>query len=187
MFSNVGFGEILVLLIVGFLLIGPERLPGLIKEVQAIILAIRNAVGQAKEQLDGEFGDEFKQFSKPLAELNNVRQMGARGFITKTLLDGDDTFLTSLDSTKKDVKGTVDTVRKANVRDTLRGATTSPKATQQASEPAVPVQQQAAAGESTVQESPIQNTAQDMVQDLSHAEGQGKLSSGDTTKWDDVV
>ena len=103
MFSNVGFGEILVLLIVGFLLIGPERLPGLIKEVQAIILAIRNAVGQAKEQLDGEFGDEFKQFSKPLAELNNVRQMGARGFITKTLLDGDDTFLTSLDSTKKDV------------------------------------------------------------------------------------
>lgn len=112
MFSNVGWGEILVLLIVGLLLIGPERLPHLIKEVRAVLLAARNAVTQAREQLDGELGEDFKEFSKPLRELNSVRHMGAKGFITKTLLDGDDSFLTPFAETKQDLKDTVDSVRR---------------------------------------------------------------------------
>lgn len=111
MFSNVGWGEILVLLIVGLFLIGPERLPGLIREVRAGLLAIRNAVDSAKEQLDGEIGEDFREFSKPLQELNAVRQMGAKGFITKTLLEGDDSYLKALDGTKQDVKNTVESLR----------------------------------------------------------------------------
>lgn len=178
MFSSVGWGEVLVLLVVGLLVIGPERLPGLIKEVQAILLAIRNAVGEAKEQLDGEFGDEMKQFSQPLSELNNVRRMGARGFITKTLLDGDDSFLTSFDSAKKDVQDTVNDVRKVNVRDALRDNTVGSN-----TGGGVPVQQQADVGESKASDRPIQETAQDMVednnmvQDISRPEGQGGLTS----------
>lgn len=174
MFSSVGWFEILVILVVGLLVIGPERLPGLINEARAVLLAIRKAVGEAREQLDGEFGDEIKQFSKPLAELNNVRQMGAKGFITKTLLDGDDSLLTSLDSTKKDVEDTVNTVRRANVRDTLRNRPTqstagapqnsqapqsSPPASPMPTEPTVPVAQQAAAGESLDTAHPVQDAA----------------------------
>ena len=177
MFSSVGWGEVLVLLVVGLLVIGPERLPGLINEARAVLLAIRNAVGEAKEQLDGEFGDELKQFSKPISELNSVRQMGARGFITKTLLDGDDSFLTSFDSTKNDVKSTVDGVRKTNLRDALCSPQNS------SSDGAVPVQQQAAAGESQAADRPIQSAAQDMTQDLSSAEGQGRIAGN----WDDVT
>ena len=88
------------------------------------MLAIRNAVGEARQQLDGEFGDEIREFSKPLAELNNVRQMGARGFITKTLFDGDESYLNSFDETKNQFRDTVESVRQPSLRDTFRGATT---------------------------------------------------------------
>lgn len=119
MFSNVGWGEILVLLVVVLLFIGPERLPGLIQEVRAVLLAIRNAVGQAREQLDDEFGDEMKTFAQPLSELNNVRKMGPRGFITKTLLDGDESFLTPLDEAKETAQALQ---KKGSLRDFARGA-----------------------------------------------------------------
>lgn len=117
MFSNVGWGEILVLLVVILIFIGPERLPGLIREIRAVLLAIRNAVGQAREQLDDEFGDEMKSLAQPLSELNNVRKMGPRGFITKTLLDGDDSFLTPLDEAKE----TAQSIQRGSLRDFARG------------------------------------------------------------------
>ncbi len=122
MFSSLGFGEILAVLVIGFLIIGPERMPALIREFRAIRLAVRNAINDAKAQLDGEFGEDFKELSKPLQELNSVRQMGARGLIKKTLLDDDDSLLTSFEDTKRDIRETVDTVRKPNLRDYARGA-----------------------------------------------------------------
>ena len=85
-------------------------------------MAVRNAVSEARQQLDGEFGEEIREFSKPLAELNNVRQMGARGFITKTLFDGDESYLNSLDETKNQFRDTVESVRQPSLRDALRGA-----------------------------------------------------------------
>lgn len=151
MFSDIGWFEILVILIVALVVLGPERLPGLIKEIRAVLLAIRTAVADARAQLDGEFGEELKEFSKPLQELNSVRQMGARGLITKTLLDGDDSFLTPLEATKRELKDTVEQARitKPNFRDALRQ----------------PVQQQAEAGESAItQDNPIQMAAQDLAQ-----------------------
>lgn len=144
MFSDIGWFEILLILVVALVVLGPERLPGLIKEIRAVLLAIRTAVADARAQLDGEFGEELKEFSKPLQELNSVRQMGARGLITKTLLDGDDSFLTPLEETKRDLKETAEKVKKPNFRDALRQ----------------PVPQQAEAGESTVTEDrPIQDAA----------------------------
>lgn len=122
MFSSVGWVELAIIFVVALLVIGPERLPGLIKELRAIMLAVRNAVGEARQQLDGEFGEEIREFSKPLAELNSVRQMGARGFITKTLFDGDESYLNSFDETKNQFRETVESVRTPNLRDTLRGA-----------------------------------------------------------------
>lgn len=122
MFSSVGWVELAIIFVVALLVIGPERLPGLIKELRAVMLAIRNAVGEARQQLDGEFGDEIREFSKPLAELNNVRQMGARGFITKTLFDGDESYVNSFDETKNQFRDTVESVRQPSLRDTFRSA-----------------------------------------------------------------
>ncbi|WJY73107.1 sec-independent translocase [Corynebacterium auriscanis] len=169
MFSSVGWVELAIIFVVALLVIGPERLPGLIKELRAIMLAIRNAVGEARQQLDGEFGEEIREFSKPLAELNSVRQMGARGFITKTLFDGDESYLTSLDDTKNQFRDTVETIRQPNLRDTLRGAgagTNASASGQQgtAAQGGVEITQQATAGESREQvrtggESPVQQAA----------------------------
>ncbi|MGV0867907.1 Sec-independent protein translocase protein TatB [Corynebacterium kalidii] len=107
MFSSVGWGEVLILIVVGIIVVGPERLPRLITDLKALLLAARTAIANAKEELDKDFGEEFEEFRKPLSQLNSVRQMGARGFITKTLLDDDDSFLTDLESTAKDVTGAV--------------------------------------------------------------------------------
>lgn len=143
MFSNVGFGEILVLLIVGFLLIGPERLPGLIKEARAVLLALRTTVAQAREQIDSQISDDVREFAqdvgelaKPLQQLSSARRMGAQGIIAKAILDGDDSFLTPLRETKQAVESTVNTVR-----DDAGTAGNTAAA-------ALPVQQQAVAGES---------------------------------------
>ncbi|WP_291478855.1 Sec-independent protein translocase protein TatB [Corynebacterium sp.] len=107
MFSSVGWGEVLVLIVVGIIVVGPERLPRLITDLKALLLAARNAIANARQELDQDFGEDFEEFRKPLSQLNSVRQMGARGFITKTLLDDDDSFLTDLESTAKDVTGAV--------------------------------------------------------------------------------
>ncbi|MGO1948222.1 MAG: Sec-independent protein translocase protein TatB [Mycobacteriaceae bacterium] len=115
MFSSVGWGEILVVIIVGIVVVGPERLPRLINDVKALLLAARRTVSNARKEFDEDFGEDFEEFRKPLNQLNSVRQMGARGFITKTLLDDDDSFLSDFEDSAREVtgafKGTADAVR----------------------------------------------------------------------------
>lgn len=195
MFSNVGWGEVLVLLIVALFLIGPERLPGLIKEVRAMLLAVRNAISQAKEQIDGELGEDFREFSKPLQELNSVRQMGAKGFITKTLLDDDDSFLTSFNETKQDVKDTVDTVRKPNLRESLKADRTKKSAQPQpslasgsADNGGIAVTQQSNAGESrSSHDSPVADAAEQLTGDAGSTSEPKEKPSAPGYGWEDVT
>lgn len=100
MFTNVGWGEIFVLFVVGLIIVGPERLPKVIGDVRAAILAARTAINNAKAGLNDEFGSEFDEFRKPLADLASLQRMGPRAAIAKTLLDGDDSFLDSFDPKK---------------------------------------------------------------------------------------
>lgn len=195
MFSNVGWGEVLVLLIVALFLIGPERLPGLIKEARAMLLAVRKAVSQAKEQIDGELGEDFREFSKPLQELNSVRQMGAKGFITKTLLDDDDSFLTSFNETKQDVKDTVDTVRKPNLRESLKADKNKSSAQSQpapasgsADNGGIAVTQQSNAGESrSGVDSPVADAAEQLTGDAGNMDPAKEKPSAPGYGWEDVT
>ncbi|AKK02828.1 Sec-independent protein translocase subunit TatB [Corynebacterium epidermidicanis] len=100
MFTNVGWGEILVLFIIGLIFIGPERLPKVIQDVRAALLAARTAIDNAKKGLNDEFGGEFDEFRKPLSDLATLQRMGPRAAITKALLDGDDSFLDNFDPKK---------------------------------------------------------------------------------------
>lgn len=93
MFSNVGWGEILFLFVIGLIVIGPERLPRVIEDVRAAIYAARNAIENAKKDLSKEIGPEFDELSKPIAELAALKSMGPKAVLTKTLLDGDDSVL----------------------------------------------------------------------------------------------
>lgn len=94
MFSSVGWGELLILLIAGLVILGPERLPGAVTWAMKSLRQVREYASGATSQLKDDLGPEFEDFRKPLAELNELRGMTPRSIITKHLLDGDESFFT---------------------------------------------------------------------------------------------
>ncbi len=94
MFANVGWGEMLLLVVVGLVVLGPERLPGAIRWSAATIKKVREYLSGATRELREELGPEFDDLRQPLGELQKLRGMTPRAAITKHLLDGDDSWLT---------------------------------------------------------------------------------------------
>lgn len=93
MFSSIGWVEIIVVVLLGLVIIGPERLPGVIMDVRAAIYAARKAINNAKAELNGELGGlgtEFDDLRVPLSQAAQWTRLGPRGVITKALFDGDD-------------------------------------------------------------------------------------------------
>ncbi len=94
MFANVGWGEMLLLLIVGLVVLGPERLPGAIRWSSNAIRQTRDYLSGATSQLREELGPEFEDLRQPLSDLQKLRGMSPRAALTKHLLDGDDSWIT---------------------------------------------------------------------------------------------
>src|ERR1700676_4809626 len=94
MFANVGWGEMLVLVVVGLLVLGPERLPGAIRWTATALRQARDYLSGVTSQLREDIGPEFDDLRVPLSELQKLRGMTPRAALTKHLLDGDDSFLT---------------------------------------------------------------------------------------------
>lgn len=96
MFSSIGWGEIFFILIIGLIVIGPERLPGVIEDVRAGIYAARKAINNAKAELNGEF-DEFEEFRKPIDTVSQYAAMGPKKAVAKVLFEGDEDYLEGFD------------------------------------------------------------------------------------------
>jgi sec-independent protein translocase protein TatB len=94
MFANIGWGEMLVLLVIGLVVLGPERLPGAIRWSANALREARDYVSGATKNLRDELGPDFDDLREPLAELQKLRGMSPRAALTKHLLDGDDSILT---------------------------------------------------------------------------------------------
>ena len=94
MFANVGWGEMLVLVIAGLVILGPERLPGAIRWTSGALRQARDYISGATSQLREDLGPEFEDLREPLSELNKLRGMTPRAALTKHLLDGDDSLFT---------------------------------------------------------------------------------------------
>lgn len=94
MFANIGWGEMLLLVVIGLVVLGPERLPGAIRWVSGAIRQARDYLSGATKELREELGPEFDDLRQPLSELQKLRGMTPRAAITKHLLEGDDSFLT---------------------------------------------------------------------------------------------
>lgn len=94
MFANIGWGEMLLLLVIGLVVLGPERLPGAIRWTTGAIRQARDYLSGATSQLREELGPEFDDLRQPLSELQKLRGMSPRAALTKHLLDGDDSILT---------------------------------------------------------------------------------------------
>ncbi|WP_193048213.1 Sec-independent protein translocase protein TatB [Mycolicibacterium baixiangningiae] len=94
MFANIGWGEMLILVIAGLVILGPERLPGAIRWTSSALRQARDYVSGATTQLRQDFGPEFEDLREPITELQKLRGMTPRAALTKHLLDGDDSFFT---------------------------------------------------------------------------------------------
>ena len=94
MFANIGWGEMLLLLVVGLVVLGPERLPGAIRWTSGTIRQARDYLSGATSQLREDLGPEFEDLRQPLSELQKLRGMTPRAALTKHLLDGDDSWIT---------------------------------------------------------------------------------------------
>jgi sec-independent protein translocase protein TatB len=94
MFANIGWGEMILLLVVGLVVLGPERLPGAIRWASGSLRQARDYLSGATTALRQELGPEFEDLREPLGELQKLRGMTPRAALTKHLLDGDDSWIT---------------------------------------------------------------------------------------------
>lgn len=90
MFDSIGWSEILVIIIAGLFILGPDRLPGAIQWVGSTLRRVREYATGARNQLRGELGPEFEELREPLEQVRQLRAMGPRQAITQHLLDGYD-------------------------------------------------------------------------------------------------
>lgn len=87
MFESVGWGEILVLALIGLFVLGPERLPGAIRWVADTMRTVREYAAGARDQLRNEIGPEFDEFRQPIEDLRRIRSMDPRQAVRRSLLD----------------------------------------------------------------------------------------------------
>jgi sec-independent protein translocase protein TatB len=94
MFANIGWGEMLVLVVVGLVILGPERLPGAIRWSVGALRQVRDYLSGLTTQLREDIGPEFDELREPLSELQKLRGMTPRAALAKHLLDGDESLFT---------------------------------------------------------------------------------------------
>jgi sec-independent protein translocase protein TatB len=87
-FDSVGWGEILVLVVAGLFILGPERLPSAAAWVGRTIRQVKEYAAGAREQIRNELGPEFDELRKPLEELRDLRNFNPRSAVNK-LFDDD--------------------------------------------------------------------------------------------------
>jgi sec-independent protein translocase protein TatB len=93
-FANIGWGEMLVLVVVGLVVLGPERLPGAIRWTSTALRQARDYLSGMTTQLREDIGPEFDELREPLSELQKLRGMTPRAALAKHLFDGDDSLFT---------------------------------------------------------------------------------------------
>lgn len=89
MFDNIGWGEILVLIIAGLFILGPERLPEAAAWLGRTVRKVRQFASGARDQLREEMGPEFDEFRKPIEDLRSLRNFDPKRAVTHHLFDGD--------------------------------------------------------------------------------------------------
>ncbi|MEP7020792.1 MAG: sec-independent translocase [Pseudonocardiales bacterium] len=78
---NIGPMELVVLAVVGLIILGPDRLPGLAKDAARMIRTLRDMATGARTQLRDELGPEFADV--------DLRNLNPRTAISRVIL-GDD-------------------------------------------------------------------------------------------------
>lgn len=90
MFENIGWAEILVLIVAGLFILGPERLPEAARWLGKAINQVREYATGARDHLRKELGPEFDEIQKPLNDLRGLRNLNPKTAITRTLFAEDE-------------------------------------------------------------------------------------------------
>jgi sec-independent protein translocase protein TatB len=94
MLGSLSWEHMAVLVVVGLVVLGPERLPGAIRWTSTALRQARDYLSGVTNQLREDIGPEFDDLRAPLSELQKLRGMTPRAALTKHLLDGDDSIFT---------------------------------------------------------------------------------------------
>ena len=70
---DIGFWELVIISIVALLVVGPERLPGLIRDVGRWVRAIRRFVVQTRQELEREL--DFEEEKNLLSSLRDMDEL----------------------------------------------------------------------------------------------------------------
>ncbi|OLL75782.1 Twin-arginine translocation protein TatB [Pseudonocardia sp. Ae168_Ps1] len=90
MFENIGMWEILVLVVAGLFILGPDRLPEAARWLGSAVRQVKDYATGAQNHLKKELGPEFDQIRQPLDDLRSLRSLNPRRAITRSLFSDDD-------------------------------------------------------------------------------------------------
>src|SRR6266496_1810822 len=85
---NIGPMEFVVLALVGIVVLGPERLPGVVRDATRMLRQLRDMATGARTQLKNELGPEFADVG--LDSLRELQSLNPRTAIQRALLGDDD-------------------------------------------------------------------------------------------------
>ncbi|GAB3469513.1 Sec-independent protein translocase protein TatB [Actinophytocola sediminis] len=91
MFDSIGLAEILIIVVAGLFILGPERLPSAAAWLGRNVRKVREYATGARDQLKNEMGDDFDELRKPLEDLQQLRNFDPRRAVTRHLFDDVDT------------------------------------------------------------------------------------------------
>jgi sec-independent protein translocase protein TatB len=86
-FDSIGWSEILIIIVAGLFILGPERLPSAAAWLGRNVRKVREYATGAREQLRNETGDDFEELRKPLQDLQQLRNFDPRRAVTRHLFD----------------------------------------------------------------------------------------------------
>jgi sec-independent protein translocase protein TatB len=103
-FYGVGLPEIILILVLTLIVVGPQRLPELAAQLARLVRQTRRYAGQVTSQLKYELGDVTQDYEALRRELQQLRQELTKQ--AKPLQD-------ELDAAKADLKAAKESVEKA--------------------------------------------------------------------------
>jgi sec-independent protein translocase protein TatB len=89
MFDNIGWSEILILIVAGLFILGPERLPEAAAWLGRNVRKMRDFASGARQQLRDEMGPDLDEFRQPMEDLRTLRNFDPRRAVTQHLFDGE--------------------------------------------------------------------------------------------------
>ncbi|MFD0920342.1 twin-arginine translocase TatA/TatE family subunit [Saccharopolyspora rosea] len=87
---SVSLEHLAILLVAGFFILGPERLPHAAAWAGRALREVRAYAADAQQRLSDDLGDDYRRLREPLQQLNALRGFDPRRAATEYLLGADD-------------------------------------------------------------------------------------------------